>query len=55
MNLDDVIEELTKLLIKQDIEDRKNQSAKEIKMTQVELYKLEIKFIKFIKRYLQNK
>lgn len=55
MNLDDVIEELTKLLIKQDIEDRKNQNPKEIKMTQVELYKLEIKFIKFIKKYLQNK
>lgn len=55
MNLDDIVEELTKLLIKQDFEDKKNNQPKEIKMTQVDLYKLEIKFIKFIKKYLQNK
>lgn len=55
MNLDDVIEELTKLLIKQDLEDKKSKRTKEIKMKQVDLYKLEIKFIKLIKKYLQCK
>lgn len=55
MNLDDAIEELTKLLIKQDLEDKKNKRAKEIKMKQVDLYKLEIKFIKLIKNYLHCK
>ena len=55
MNLDDVTEELTKLLIKQDLEDKKNNKTREIKMKQVDLYKLEIKFIKLIKDYLQCK
>lgn len=54
MNLDDIIEELTKLLIKQDLEDKKCGMPKEIKMLQVDLYKLEIKFTKLIKNYLQN-
>lgn len=55
MNLDDVIEELTKLLIKQDFEDKKSKKPKEIKMKQSDLYRLEIKFVKMLKTYLQNK
>lgn len=55
MKLDDVLEELTKLLIKQDFEDKKNGKDKEIKMKQVDLYRLQIKFTKLIENYLQNK
>lgn len=49
--LEDVELELTKLLIQQDLEDKKNKEEKEIIMTQAELYKLEIKFVKFLKKY----
>lgn len=49
--LEDIELELTKLLIKQDLEDKKNKKEKQIMMTQAELYKLQIKFIKFIKKY----
>lgn len=55
MNLDDVIGELTKLLIKQDFEDKKNGEQREIKMKQVDLYKMQIKFTKLLKKYLQSK
>lgn len=55
MSLDDVIEELTKLLIKQDFEDKKNGEQREIKMKQVDLYKMQIKFTKLLKKYLQSK
>ena len=55
MGLDAVIEELTKLLIKQDFEDKKNGKQREIKLKQVDLYKIQIKFIKLLKKYLQSK
>lgn len=45
--MEDVVEELTKMLIKQDLKDK--QEGKEyIKISKVELIGLIIKFIKFI-------
>lgn len=54
-DLEIIEEELTKLLIKQDFEDKKNKNVKMIKMSQVDLLRLEIKFIKFMKKYLLHK
>ena len=48
MKIDDLIEEFTKLLIKQDLEDKKLGQARMIK--QVEMYKGIIKLLKMIKR-----
>ena len=54
-DLEIIEEELTRLLIKQDFEDKKNKNVKMIRMSQVDLLRLEIKFIKFMKRYLLHK
>lgn len=54
-DLEIIEEELTRLLIKQDFEDKKNKNVKMIRMSQVDLLRLEIKFIKFMKKYLLHK
>lgn len=48
MKIDDLIEEFTKLIIKQDLEDKRLGQVRMIK--QVEMYKGIIKLLKMIKR-----
>ena len=47
--IDDTIQELTKILIKQDLEDKNNNSIKMVNMSKVDLIKLNLKVLKLIK------
>ena len=50
--IDDAIEEMTTLLIKQDVKDKRQNKKETVLLTKVDLYKLNIKMLKLIKKYL---
>lgn len=50
--IDIAIEEITKMLIKQDIKDKQQKNIETITITKVSLYKFSIKLLKMIKKSL---
>ncbi len=50
--IDEAIEEITKMLIKQDIKDKQQKNIETITITKVGLYKFSIKLLKVIKKCL---
>lgn len=50
--IDEVIEELTKLLIKQDLKDKSNDNVEKITISKVDLFKICIKVLKMSKKGL---
>ena len=50
--IDIAIEEITKMLIKQDIKDKQQGNEEMVKMRKVDLYKFSIKLLKEIKKCL---
>ena len=47
---DDVVEELTKLLIKQDMKDKKNGKREEVIITKLELIRHSIRLVKYLEK-----
>lgn len=48
--IDEIIEELTKLLVKQDLQDKKNNNVEKITISKVNLLKICIKVLKISKK-----